>query len=765
MDRETTTLGHAGSLLQVGRLRVGRLRVGRRAGTLVAATFLAIAIGVSPPAARTALAAGPLRIQADATYTLDPDAGRVHVAIEVNVTNLKPDSGSFVYYYRDIGFPLQPGATAMRAADGGGALSMPTQKRDGYGEATVHLRSTLYYRDSTAFTIRYDLVGAKPRSASPIRIGKAFATFGVWAWGDTGRSTVKVRTPAGFGSQIDGGPMDIATATTGQTLSAEPEDPGTFYTIVSAENRAAYGSTRVSLDGGVEIVVKAWPEDKAWDRTVSDTLRKAMPELRELIGLPWPVAHDLDVRERYTPALEGYAGIFFTGDQRIDVSEDLEPVVIVHEASHAWLNQDLFAERWIYEGLAEEYAWRAQESVGGDSGEGPTRPDTKDPGFVNLGAWTFPEVIRDQQTDDREQYGYDASFWVIHQLVSTAGVERMQDAFRAAQDDVTAYLGAGSPEKVAASDGWKRLLDLVEPVDGKGDPAAVEQALEDFVLRDNDSRALADRREARDQYRDLLEDGDGWLPPWYVRKSMGEWRFDLATTAMNEAAAVLALRDDVDEAATALALEPNVALEAAYQETTDGFSGATSIANDELAALTAIADAKAKVEATPDLVASVGLMGETPTLPYDTARSAFERGDLAQAAASAASAAAIIAGAPGVGQQRLAIAIAVVIGVVVLFALLFALLRRRRRRRALALAGASAAADAAAADGIAADVPVADVPVAGTPASDGTAVPGADVANGAPGADLANAAPTDQAGPTIDASGASVDPAPTEAYA
>ena len=131
------------------------------------------------------------------------------------------------------------------------------------------------------------------------------------------------------------------------------------------------------------IVVMAWPEDEQWDDTVRDTLRTSMPELRELIGLDWPVAHDLNVRERFTPSLEGYAGLFFNDSQRIDVSEDLEPVVIVHEASHAWFNDSLFVERWIYEGLAEEYAWRTQQAVGGDDGGKPSRPAIDDPGRMS----------------------------------------------------------------------------------------------------------------------------------------------------------------------------------------------------------------------------------------------------------------------------------------------------------------------------------------------------------------------------------------------
>ena len=650
-------------------------------GGILLATLLAIALGASPAAVRTAFAAGTLRLQADAIYTLDPEAGRVQVEIDVRATNLKPNTASFIYFYRETGFALQPEASSIRAADSRGPISITTRKRELYIEAVVRFRADLLYQRTTSFTIRYDLLGGAPRSASPIRVGQAFATFGVWAWGDPGRSTVEVRTPPGFENRLDGDSMAVVPDTSGQTLRATNPDPETFYAIISSENRAAYGQTRISLAGGVEIVVQAWPEDDAWDETVTETLRAGMPELRALIGLDWPVLHDLQVRERYTPALEGYAGVFFTEEQRIDVSEDLDPVVIVHEASHAWFNGDLFVERWIYEGLAEEYAWRVLTAIGGDPGPAAERPDPADPGRLALVAWTFPEVIRDQRTDDRERYGYGAAFWVMHQIVDSAGVERMRAAFAAADANETAYVGAGPPETVAAPDDWRRLLDLVEPIDAP-DAVDVEVAIRELAITKVDARGLESRGPARERYRALLEAGDGWLPPWYVRRQMGTWTFVGATKAIDEATAVLALRDQVGAAADATGLEPDDALRVAYEGTQDRFDGATEIANDQLAALAAVAEAKAKLEATPDLIAQVGLLGETPAVPYEAARIAFEAGQLEQALASAAAASAIITGASVIGQQRLLVVVGVATAVLLLLALLAVLLRRRGRRPA-----------------------------------------------------------------------------------
>jgi hypothetical protein len=665
------------------------------AGRVLAATALAVALTIAPLAARPALAAGGLRLAADATYTLDPPAGRVHVAVEVTATSLKPNSATFIYSYGSIGFPLQPEASGIRVS--GGASSISTTRHAGFIEAIVHLRANLYYRDTTRFTIRYDLVGGAPRSVSPVRVGKAFSTFGVWAWGDAGRSTVEVHTPAGYATKATGGPLQATSGAAGQTLGASPADPDTFFAIVSAENVDAYAETRLSFDGGVEIVVLAWPEDDTWSGSVGATLRGGIPKLRGLIGLAWPVAHDLDVRERYTPALEGYAGIFFTDDQHIDVSEDLDPVVITHETSHAWFNEHLFSERWIYEGLAQEYAWRTLRAIGVEPGPPATKPDTSDPGYVNLAGWTFPRVIRDQETDDRERFGYEAAFWVVHQIVDAVGVERMRTVFAAAAAHLTAYPGSGAPEAVGGDNSWRRLLDLVSPIDAP-DPPGVEAAFIEYAVAAGDAHALFDRRAARDAYRALVDQGAGWLPPWYVRRSMGAWAFVAATKAMDEARSVLELRVRVATAANALGLAPDDALRSAYEGAQDALAGAITIATDQLATLRAIAEAKATLEATPDLVTQVGLIGEAPRAAYEAARTAFEAGQLDEAARSAAAARAVLAAAPTVGRDRLLAVGGAALGLLLVLALIVVLVRRRRTgHRASAVATATLAADPAAA--------------------------------------------------------------------
>lgn len=678
------------------RPRLGRATPLPRLAAVALLAALAATLGLRPGAVGTALAAGPLRIEAAATYELDPNHRRVHVAIDFDLTNLKPSTATTFFFYTSALFAIQPEAANIRATDAAGELSITTRQRQFFTRVEISLRNNLLYQQTTSFTLRYELTGGSPRSVSAIRVNRAFATFGVWAWGDAGRSTVEVRIPDDYDVEVGGDHMRLDDAGPGQTLTAEPSQPRRFYAVVSADNPAAYEVNRVSVEGGIELVVRSWPDDDRWAETVTSTLRRGMPELVELIGLDWPVTNDLQVRERYTPALEGYAGVFLSDEEGIEVSEDLDSVTIMHEASHAWFNPDLFQDRWVFEGLAEEYSWRTQTNVGDEPPFGPEAPDANDPGRVALEYWGFPEAIRDQETDDVERYGYGASFWVVHTIVESAGLDRMREAFAAAEDHLIAYVGAPSPERLTGDNDWQRLLDLAQPISAP-DSADVEALIKELVLQSGNAPLIDQRHDAREAYRELVAAGDGWLPPFAVREPMSDWKFYDAGKAMDAANALLDRRDEVAAAAAALGLTPDDALKSAYENAKSSLEPASVVATHQLEALGAISGAKAALDAPLDLVAQLGLLGATgPAVAYDEAGAAFERGELDAAIASAGNVSTLLAGASAIGQQRLMLGVAVAIGLLLLVVVLVVLRRRRRRSRRAALALAGVAIDAGA---------------------------------------------------------------------
>ena len=152
------------------RPRLVSARLSHRLGAAILATAIAVTVGVSPAAVRTALAAGPLRVEADATYVLDPADGRVHVAIDFALTNLKPNSATTIFYYTSYLTAIHPDAVGLTVTDASGALSFTTTERRFFARLEIHLRNFLYYHQSTRFTVRYDLEGGAPRSNSWVRV-------------------------------------------------------------------------------------------------------------------------------------------------------------------------------------------------------------------------------------------------------------------------------------------------------------------------------------------------------------------------------------------------------------------------------------------------------------------------------------------------------------------------------------------------------------------------------------------------------------------
>ena len=156
--------------------------------------------------------------------------------------------------------------------------------------------------------------------------------------------------------------------------------------------------TDVPLDlGGEDVVIHAWPEDREWLDRVSSVVEASVPDLETVIGLPWPVDRELGISEVSSPQIEGYAGLYDSATDEIQISEDLDEQIIVHETAHAWFNGGLFAQRWISEGLADEYASRVIAAEG-RTVAGPATVSDRDKAAFRLNDWPPPSRV-DATTD------------------------------------------------------------------------------------------------------------------------------------------------------------------------------------------------------------------------------------------------------------------------------------------------------------------------------------------------------------------------------
>ena len=657
--------------------------------TLAAITMVGT-IGVAP-----ALAADSLKLVVATTYRVDAARAVIHVTMDVSATNLKPSTATRFFYYDKLSFGIQAEARSVKATQGGRRLAVSTKSSDGYRDIEVRT-PRLLFRQTNKTRITFDLPSGAPRSASPVRVGRAHVAFTAWVWGDPGLADIRIVMPRQFTGDVHAWPEGtkdalFSTSKDGQlTYSANDiDDPSRWYATVEASDRDALTDAPLGLTQE-EVSIHAWPEDPEWLERVSGVLEAGLPELEASIGLPWPVDDELGVTEVTSSELSGYAGVYDSADDEIEISEELDDHVIVHEAAHAWFNGDLFVQRWITEGLADEYASRIVSASGGTSVSGPDRVFPVSLGHFRLNAWPPPSRI-DKDTEASEDFGYDASWTVIREIVNEVTEARMREVFKAAAARTTTYTGAGPAEaSVFTVADWRRFLDLVEDVGGSTKAADL---IEDWVVTEGEKPELVERAAARKRYAALIDGGEDWLPGILIRKPMSDWRFDEAEAAMAEAEAVLAARDELRADTAELGLAFPAGLEPVYEtaDSADDLDALDVRIDTWLTAAAAVRSARDALLAERAPLVAVGLIGTTPDTAYAAALAAFAAGDDSAAVAGSSATLTVLAGAEAVGRER-ALMVGAAFAVALLLLLLVVAIWLRRRRHARAMRAAALAA-------------------------------------------------------------------------
>lgn len=655
---------------------------------ILVAAFAAITLGGTLIVAPARAASDQLRLAVATTYRVDPVKATVHVTMDITATSLAANGATTIYFFNSITFSVQSEARSFVATSNGSPLSVSSKARTGFRSVVTRIPN-LYYQQTRKIRLTFDLPGGVPRSDSRVRVGLGHVEFVAWAHGDPGLSDVTIVSATGFESSVDeqapGSISMIRTAAAGKTTFSAHAivDPGGWYAVFVADRASSLTSARLAL-AGHSVTIHAWPEDKAWLQHVSGELTTALPRLESAIGLPWPVTGDLAIYEVASSTIDGYGGIF-SGDT-IQITEDVDDQVIVHEASHAWFNQDLFAERWITEGLADEYASRVVAATTSKAPAAPPAVSRTNAVAFPLNAWGPPTKF-DDSTVKIEDYGYDASWTVMRQIVTDVTEPKMRAVFAAADASQIAYVGTGPAEK-AGTISWRTFLDYLEEIGGS---TAATGVIRTWVATPSDVADLATRDVARTTYATLVAHGNGWVPGYVIRSPMSRWNFNEASKEMTEAETVLADRNALVAATSELQLPVAPSLEAAYDSATTA-KDLTAL-DAEVQAWTATsaelrADRDGLAAARSELT-QIGLLGE-PTLPedrYAAALAAFRSGDRAGAVDGSMAAVALLAGAEEIGRTRVitagVVSLVVLVVLLVLLALLWRGLRRRRRGRAL----------------------------------------------------------------------------------
>ena len=667
-----------------------------------AAAALALGLALAPLAGTVPIvvAAGPsVTLVTNATYDVLPAEHRVAVTVDIAVTSHLHDTVTKRYYADRAYLAVMPGASKFRLSAAGGTPSVAVTSRS--AAATVlalRFGSQLGAGKSLAMTLTFDIVDPGGTPDRALRISPSLVAFQAWAFGSDGiaGSTVRVRLPAGYGVSVGRGPLAGPTTEPDGHLayaSAALASPATFVADILADRPGDLLDTSRSIVVGgtpVTLLSRSWPDDPAWRAKIEALLVPGLPALADMIGMPWPLAAQLEVLETL-PRPSGGAGSFGGAGEaaaldpaasRLDVAYLANATAILHGAAHSWFNGNLVADAWIADGFGALYAERAGTVIGVPV-TSPVMTEAALALAEPLNAW-----VPGGPADAFEQA---ASRQVARAIVGQAGDDAMRAVWADVARGVGAYpavgTGAGgsgtgtgngageAPEPTAGPADWRSLLDLLEAHTSTSFDALWRR----WIVRPADATLLDARAAARREYGDVVAAAGDWTLPASIREELGAWQFQAATEELDAAASVLRQRQQIAEEAAAAGLTQPSSLKDAF-EGTEGLAAASAEAVTELAVIATYDRAAATRPPSPDLLTRIGLLGTTPDVDLATAAAAFAAGDLDGTLRLSAAARTTWLATPDVARGRI-LSVAGLSVAVVLLAYLIASRRRAHRRR------------------------------------------------------------------------------------
>lgn len=527
----------------------------------------------------------------DTVITVLEDTVRVDTAIIITNTTSDRRTGNRTYYsYFDSFQQLIPhGATDVSIRSRGRQLSTSFEELDeDFDILTARLPTELRSGQSRTVEVSFVLPVGSIRGDGLFFSNAAFHSFPIWSFSDPGTGSLVLRVPDNAVLGQFGGALRVTGSEDGyvqwEPLEFDvPEEVFSFVTV-TVDEALVHEDFTVAGQG---IVLRTWPGDDVWGTFARDTIEKGLPALESLIGLPVPDQDSLEITESVTPYFYGYGGWYNPTETTIEVGNELDDSVMLHELSHAWFNDALFDERWINEGLAEEFTWRAQRELGWSTEELPHEPGRSDPARIALLDWSngFVASPGNEELRETEEYGYETSWYTVHQLAELIGVDGMRQVLAAADNDTISYVGDDAEETTSMDDDWRRLLDLVSEAAADGDEQVVEEIFVAYVIGDGWDDDLESRRAARQRYSTFAQLEPLWRVPTEVRVALTTWDFDTSVAVIDEATSVLDRYREVVSDAERNSLQLSDASRAAYEGREPDFDRAIMILDEQADAI------------------------------------------------------------------------------------------------------------------------------------------------------------------------------------
>lgn len=420
-----------------------------------------------------------LRFEASSRYELRPDEHAVVVTVDMAFTNQVPDEGNTYYYFTGVDLPLPAEASDVEATSGDSSVSTDVDDTEveEWDLASIDFPSNLRYGQEREIRLTYRLEDSQPRSGGRTKAHPAYASFDAFPVGDPGLADVTVVVPDDYQVETQGDEVRTSYDDRDMVLTAtDVAEPDVWWLSVVARDDDALEQRDITF-GEHAAVLHGWPGDDAWLDFVEDQVTSGVPALETVFGAPWPI-RELQFVESASPHLYGYGGWFDEAYSTIEIGDDLDQELILHELAHAWSNSSLTADTWLLEGLAEYHAQQAIAELGGT----PTEPVTPDPGAaaaIPLASWEHVAAVVDEQGHAAETYGYDTSYWVLDRLSDEVGPEAFRAVVSAAIAHEIPYVGDTEPTDYGGNLTWRRLLDLLEERAAATD---AQQLLVDYVV-------------------------------------------------------------------------------------------------------------------------------------------------------------------------------------------------------------------------------------------------------------------------------------------
>ena len=239
-------------------------RLALLAGALAILGTLVVPVADPHPGAVARAASTDLTITGDAVYTVLPEAGRVHVDVDLTARYRKAETRTQKFYVTLANLAVLPGTKNFKVTGWKGTTVRVTKRTATFTMVRITFGSHLFGGQTHALRLSFDLPDPGRNVRAEVRIGPSLVTFPVWAFASDGAhgGSASVRFPAGYDVAVESGSFaDRSTAADGSTIldSGQLVNPLSFFAYVSGQKPAEFVDSPLIVDAGGQSISDARP--------------------------------------------------------------------------------------------------------------------------------------------------------------------------------------------------------------------------------------------------------------------------------------------------------------------------------------------------------------------------------------------------------------------------------------------------------------------------------------------------------------------------